>query len=236
MGDVEGERSDDAGRADLLGGSDGVAQLLEARLGLDQQPIDARFDERCRLFGQRLTRHRLRYIAVGLDQSSQRPDVTEHEAGTVAEGLARLDRTGAIDRLDLGAEAVSLEHDAAGPEGIGGQAVGPGINVGALDGEHLIGTFEVPALPTSAGLQTGPLQLGPHRPVGEQHSIGERLQQARARHAGLRPDPLPSQARSNALEGARPNAAMVDRTGRKNPESSISMGPASGETTAKRFG
>lgn len=84
VGQVERQRADDTGGADIFGGGDGVAQLFQARPGLDDQGIGSRLDESGGLFGQRLAGQGLRYVAVGLDQPSRRPDVPEHEARFVA--------------------------------------------------------------------------------------------------------------------------------------------------------
>ena len=69
---------------------------------------------------------------------------------------------------------MAVEHDAAAAEGVGEEAVGAGLGVSALDGEHPLGMREVPRLAAVALFEPGEHQLRAHRAVAEQRPFSDR--------------------------------------------------------------
>ena len=63
---------------------------------------------------------------------------------------------------------VAVEHEARAAEGVGQDAVGAGLDVAALDGEHALRMGEIPLLAAVALLQAGEHQLRAHRAVADE--------------------------------------------------------------------
>ena len=142
--DVVGHRADDARRAGLLRRLDAELQLLERRLRLDDDRVGAGVDERLRLLGERVAHLRFGELAVRLHQAAERADVADDVAVASAERLARDRHAGLVDRDDVVGVAVTVEHDADAAERVGQDAVGSGLGVAALDGQHPLGMRQVP--------------------------------------------------------------------------------------------
>ena len=177
---VECHRANDDGRPCGAGGANSDAELFERRLGLDDDGVDAACDQRFRLLGEGFLDARARDLAVGLEESAERTDVAEDEAGALAEGVARDSRGGAIDLVHALRLVVALEHDARAAEAVGDEEVGAGLDVRALDGEDLLGSVEVPGLAAAAWREPRLLQLGAHGAVAEEHSLFQRVEELHA--------------------------------------------------------
>ena len=120
---------------------------------------------------------RLGEIAVRLQQPSERADVADHKARPAVEGLPRDFHSGAVDLTSQRALAVPVEHHPRGPEGVGEQAVRPGFDIAALNGQHPFRVRQVPLLAATAPLQAGKHQLRAHRSVAQQGTAGDRFEQ-----------------------------------------------------------
>ena len=162
------------------------ADLLQRGLRLDHDGVGAGVDQRRRLLAKRVAYRVLRNVAVRLHQPPERPDVADHEARLGTERGARDGHAMGVDLRHPAVERVTLQHDAAGAEGVGEQAVRARLHVAALNRQYRLRVVHVPYLAAAARFQAGLLQLRAHRPVGQQHAFHYRLEQRLPHRGGCR--------------------------------------------------
>src|ERR1019366_3446977 len=97
-----------------------------------------------------------------LHQPAERSDVAKYVSRPAAEGGASNPHRGPVDLDGLAALRMTVEHDARTAKSIGDDAVGTGLDVTPLDGQHSLRVRQVPFLATVALLETGQHQLRAH--------------------------------------------------------------------------
>ncbi len=159
-----------------LRGLDAQQQFLERGLRFDDDGVGAGIHQRLRLLVEGVAHLRFGEIAVGLHQPAERADIADRRSPSpAAEGLARDCHAGAIDLRGIAGVAVAVEHDARAAEGVGEDAVRPGLGVAPLNGQHALGMGEVPGLAAVALLQAGQHQLRAHGSIAQQRASCDAL-------------------------------------------------------------
>ena len=109
-------------------GDDGFAQFVQIAEGLEDQEIDAGFQQGIDLLAEGGARFGEGGGSERLDAHAQGPDGAGHE-GAVLGGLARQAHAGAVDRLQLLGHAERGQARPAGAEGVGLEDLGAGLDV-----------------------------------------------------------------------------------------------------------
>ena len=150
---------------------------------LDDDRVDAARNERLRLLSERILDPACGNVAVGLEESAERSEITEDEASFAVERLARDLSGGAVDGSHTITFVVSLEHDARTAERIRNDTIGAGVDISFLDRENFLGCVDIPRFAARARLEAGSLKLGSHRAVAQENAFFQGVEEA---HAVLR--------------------------------------------------
>ena len=180
---------DEDGHVDAQGGHrppgarDGRFGLQQVLTGLDLEAVHAAGDHR---LGLHLVGVPQRGVAdvTQRGQLGARPDAAQHEAGTIPGGGGIRGgpgdpRSGAGESGDPVSDAVFGQRAQVGPERVGLDAVGSGVEVGGVDRRDHVGPGDVEDL--VAALQPGEivqgevetLQHGAHPAVGHEDAVGQ---------------------------------------------------------------
>ena len=142
--------------------------LGEVAHRLDAEDVGPGRGEGGDLLGERRLHRVGRGVAVGLEELPGGAHGRRHERPARHRPLHRLDRL-PVDAVTLPAEAVELEAEGRPAEGVGGDEVGPGLDV---EPRHLLDRLRLLEREPLRGLARGkpPLhELRPPRPVAHQH-------------------------------------------------------------------
>ena len=168
-----------------LGAVDRRLDLQRVLAGLDQDRIDAAGDQ-----PGALDRQRVFEVLVGdvaeRGQPRARPDRAEHEAGAAVmrefgDRLARQLGGAAVEGEGLVGDAELAERDRRAAEAVGLDRVGAGLEIAEVDLADEIraalaqdlGAVLVAAENRARYRESRRLHLGAHRPVAQQHPVGE---------------------------------------------------------------
>src|SRR5439155_157983 len=128
----EGDRDRDRQVADLAGGRDGLFDLREVGLRLDQHEVDARPSEGGDLLGECVERLRRAHAPVRREPNAERPHRARNQhasgAGDVHPARAELARPVR--------HAAAAEREPGRAEGVGEDHGGPGLDEGAVHARH----------------------------------------------------------------------------------------------------
>ena len=150
---------------------DGEQQLFERRLRFDDERVGSGLDEGRRLFDERASDFVFGEVAIRFHQSAKRPDVTEHPALSTGKGSAGDLDSGPVDLGHLVGVTMAIEHDPRTAERVRDDAVGPGLSVAPLDGQHTLRVSQVPGLAATALLEPRHHELSAHRTIPEQRPV-----------------------------------------------------------------
>ena len=117
-------------------------------------------------------------IAVGFHQPAERSYVADDVAGPAVEGLPRNLHCGAIDLHRSTGLRMPVEHDSRAAERVGENAIGTGLGIAALDGQHPLRMRQVPGFAAVSLFESGQHQLRAHGSVAEERARANRVLQA----------------------------------------------------------
>ena len=152
--------------------------LVEVAHRLDPQHIRASSGQPGRLLGERGLARRLRHVAHRLQELAGRAHRAGHQHNTARPlGLGVSFHAGVAGRslVELHRpvlQAVEGQTEAGPAEAVGHHQVGPGLQVGPMDGPNLIGVGHVPFLGRIARAEAHREELGAHGSVGHHVTVG----------------------------------------------------------------
>jgi len=90
-----------------------------------------------------------------------------------AEGVASHAGGARVDGDEVIGPAATFQHQPGGTEGVGNDAVGPGIDVAFLDFQHALGRGDIPSLAGRTLLESGEHELSAHAAVTDETTGGK---------------------------------------------------------------
>jgi hypothetical protein len=168
---IVSERADDAGSAGGFGGVNREAEFLKRSLRLNDDGVDARFDERGGLLIEGSARIGFQKIAIRLKNCAQRADVAENVTGPFAERLPCDANAGLIDLAQILGVTMTLEHQRAAAKSVRDETISARFDITALDGQNAFWMSHVPHFAAIALLETGEHELGTHRAVADETTL-----------------------------------------------------------------
>ena len=167
-GKIVSERADDAGSARGFGGVNREAEFFKRSLSLDNDRVDARFDERGGLLIERGAGIGFGKIAVGFENCAKRTDVAENETGPLAKSFSRDASAGVVDLAQILGVTMTPEHERAAAERVRDKTIGARFDITALNGENAFGMSDVPHFTAIALLESSEHKLRAHRAVADE--------------------------------------------------------------------
>ena len=185
---VEGQRDDDGHLGgDLLRGPHCGLDLGQIAHRLDEDEIGAALDQAAHLLGEVVLGeirsqgpHRLEELAGG-------PEVPGDQSAVLGGRFLGQSRAGQVEGLDLVAEVLQLQPGTGATEGVGGDDLRTGVEVGAVDGLDVVRSIEVPRLRRLTGIEARGLEHRAHRSVEDDvGGLGQQgVQRAHAHILGI---------------------------------------------------
>ena len=148
------------------------ADLVQIAEGLQNEEVDAPFDERLRLLPE--VRFGLvgAHLAPRLDAHAEWPHGARH-VRLIARGLLRDARAFDIDLAHLVAQTERPQLDAVGAERVGLEHVGAGADVVLMDLRHRVGRHDVQRVEAAVDEHALRVEHRPHRAVADEHAFIE---------------------------------------------------------------
>ena len=168
-------RDDRDRRGEAAHGAHRLGRLEQASERLQQDEVDAGFQQDARLLLEDLAHLRQVERSVRLDERAERPDRPGDEGVLAGGGFPGQARALAVDLLERVGPLVDGELDAVGVPRVGRDDPGARADVVVVDLADGVGVGQVQRRPRLVGGGAARGQQRPDRPVGEQDLFGDRL-------------------------------------------------------------